>query len=260
VSGESSKFVDPDTARGWLVVFAKAPEAGRVKTRLCPPFDPAVASEFYRAMLWDVLDISARVVRGISWQLVLALHPPDACPALSRMCPPGTLVTAQHGLDLGARMAHMARAAAAAGIDGLVLRGSDSPATPTTLLRQALASTATTDVAFSPDPDGGYNLIALSRFALRRVFGFPHHLFSHSMSHASVLAETRSRAERASLGVELLDPSFDVDRAPDLDRLRVLSGRAAAFCPRTLAQLAELDRDAAQRGHPTTTAGESLPS
>lgn len=241
------------TDLGWLVVFAKAPEVGRVKTRLCPPLTPAGAAEFYRAMLWDVLEASARAVRGTRWQLVLALHPPDACPGISRKCPAGTRVISQHGVDLGARMAHAARAARAAGADAAVLRGSDSPATPQSVLRDAVAKTRTADVALSPDPDGGYSLVALSRTALRRGFGAREHLFSHRMSHASVLAQTRLHAERAALVVKLLEPSFDVDRASDLDRLRALGaagGRAAAQCSRTLAQLDQLDREA---NHPART-------
>ncbi len=225
---------------GWFAVFAKAPQAGFVKTRLCPPLDTGAAAELYRAMLWDTVEESARSVKGTSWRLVLAVHPPDASGSLARAAPAGTKVVAQRGADLGARMSHLARSAAAAGVSALVLRGSDSPTMSRALITTALQSPAEVDVALSPDPDGGYNLAALSARALRRGFAAPHDLFAHPMSTGAVLEETRARARRADLVVRILAESFDVDRSHDLRRLSLLRGEAALRCPRTLACMEEL--------------------
>ena len=89
------------------------------------------------------------------------MAPPEACGRLARRAPPGFRVRAQRGADLGARMERAAAEVAAAGGAPLLLRGSDSPALGAQELRAALAALAEADLALSPDPDGGYNLVAL---------------------------------------------------------------------------------------------------
>lgn len=211
-----------------LVVFAKWPEPGRVKTRLCPPLTAAQAAEFYGAMLDDVLDAMARLAPPLGLACVLAAHPPDALPRFAARAP-GWRVVAQHGADLSARMEHAAASELARGAERVLLRGSDSPALGGEVLEAALAALARSDVALSPDPDGGYNLVALRRFAPG--------LFAHAMSTRTVLEDTRAAARSLGLSSELLAPGFDVDVEADFALLRAEGGRAAALCPRSLAWL-----------------------
>lgn len=211
-----------------LVVFAKWPEPGAVKTRLCPPLTPAQAAEFYGAMLDDVLEAMARVAPPLGLACVLAVHPPEALSKFAARAP-GWRVVAQQGADLSARMEHAAASELARGAERVLLRGSDSPALGGDVLEAALAALARSDLALSPDPDGGYDLIALRRF----VPG----LFAHAMSTHTVLEDTRARARALGLSSELLAPGFDVDTAADFARLRAARSRAAALCPRALAWL-----------------------
>ena len=67
-----------------LVVFAKEPRPGQVKTRLCPPFEPAQAARLYRCMLEDVLAESAKACESVGAALYLSVHPPVAVPALGQ--------------------------------------------------------------------------------------------------------------------------------------------------------------------------------
>jgi rSAM/selenodomain-associated transferase 1 len=194
--------------RGRLVVFAKAPRAGSVKTRLVPPLSPAEAADLYGAMLDDVLDASARAALRSGLDPILAVHPPAAAAELARRVPDAFRVVVQRGADLAQRMAWAVGEAGAAGAWPVVLRGSDSPALAPSAVEAAVAALARDDVAIVPDLDGGYSLIGLRRVAPG--------LFEHPMSTASVCTETCERALALGLRVRLLEPCFDVDRAGDL--------------------------------------------
>lgn len=220
--------------RGLLVVFAKAPRVGEVKTRMTPPLAPAEAAALYACMLDDVLEASAALAGECGLEPVLAVHPAEACAELARRAPRAFRVVAQHGRDLGARMEWAVAEAAAGGIWPVVLRGSDSPTLAAPALRAALAALAEADLALAPDRDGGYQLVALRR----PVRG----LFEHPMSTPSVLEDTRARAEALGLRVRLLAPGFDLDTVEDLRWLaEARRGGLALGCPRTLAMLDDAD-------------------
>lgn len=213
-----------------VIVFAKRPEAGRVKTRLCPPLHPQEAAELYTCMLDDVLEATARTARELGMEAFLAVHPPAACQELGRRAPAPFRAIAQRGDDLAARMEAAAQDVAALGFAPLLLRGSDSPAMDAGLLRQALSLLRSTDLVLSPGPDGGYDLVGLARPAPG--------LFRHPMSTDTVLADTLRNGRTLGLTCELLPPSFDLDVVEDLERLRMTRETGgAADCPRTLAWL-----------------------
>jgi rSAM/selenodomain-associated transferase 1 len=214
--------------RGTLVVFAKWPAAGEVKTRLCPPLTPEAAARCYAAMLDDVLEAMSRAAPPLGLELALAVHPPESL-APFRARAPGWRVFPQRGADLSARMEHAAAQELARRAERVLLRGSDSPALGPELLAAALEALGRCDVALSPDLDGGYNLVALRRFLPG--------LFAHPMSTSRVLEDTRAAARALGLTTELLAPSFDVDTAQDLELLRAARSRAARVCPRTYAWL-----------------------
>jgi rSAM/selenodomain-associated transferase 1 len=216
---------------GALLVFAKEPRPGAVKTRLCPPLTAEQAAALYACMLADVLEASAADAASLELVPFLVVAPADACERLAADAT-GWRVLPQHGPDLGARMERAAADAAALGCAPLLLRGSDSPALETAVLRAALAAVAEVELALSPDPDGGYSLAALRS----AVPG----LFSHPMSTARALEDTLARARALGLRSRLLPPAFDLDVAADFARLAQArrEGRAGR-CPRTLAWLDE---------------------
>ncbi len=224
-------------SRGWLVVLAKAPLPGLVKTRLCPPLAPGEAAELARCMLADVLAESARAARALELEPVLAVDPPRAQPELAVGAPAGFRVVAQRGPDLSARLSHAARQAAAAGAERVLLRGSDCPVLDLATLREALAALERADLSVCPDEDGGYSLVGLGARALGAGLGRGG-LFDHPMSTPSVLEDTLGRAARLGLSAQRLPAGFDLDRFADLERLLALRHRAASHaCPRTLAHL-----------------------
>jgi glycosyltransferase A (GT-A) superfamily protein (DUF2064 family) len=67
---------------GAILVFAKSPEPGRVKTRMTPPLSPVQAAELYGHLLDDVLEATAGFAGELNLQPILAVHPPAACEAM----------------------------------------------------------------------------------------------------------------------------------------------------------------------------------
>lgn len=213
---------------GTLVVFAKDPQPGQVKTRMCPPLSPQRAADFYCEMLADVLDDSVRACEELGLVGVVAVSPSDACAAFAKRVPRGFCVVAQQGPDLGARMGFEVSRALASGSKRVVLRGSDNPALGHEEIAAVYEALALVDVAVSPDLDGGYGAIGL-RVPARDVF-------EHTMSTASVLSETLSRASSLGLSTSTTQGSFDLDSVADLaalagERPRLPMDR----CRRTLA-------------------------
>ena len=211
-----------------LVVFAKWPAPGAVKTRLCPPLTLEQAAACYGAMLDDVLAAMAQHAPPLGLELVLAVHPADALAQFAARAPAWRVI-AQRGADLSARMEHAAASEFARGRERVLLRGSDSPALGAETRRAALAALVRADVALSPDCDGGYNLVALRRFAPG--------LFAHAMSTNTVLEDTRAAAHALGFTCELLAAGFDIDTAADFARLGEARPRAQELCPRTYAWL-----------------------
>ena len=214
--------------RPLLVVFAKRPEPGKVKTRLCPPFTPEQAAEFYRCLLQDVLEAMARVAPPLGLELRLALHPPDAVGEPGVPVPAGFGQVAQRGVDLSERMAHSIDRASAEGYAPILIRGSDSPALDGDTLAAALHALEDADLVLCPDLDGGYNLVG--------VRGPAPGLFAHEMSTGQVLRDTLARAEGLGLRSSLLPAGFDIDTADDLRTFRH-TPQAMRICSRTVGYL-----------------------
>ena len=214
-----------------VVVFAKRPAPGAVKTRMCPPLTPEQAAALYAAMLDDVLATTAAAAAVAGAATWLAVHPPDAAGELAARYP-GFHAVPQCGADLAQRMERAVASAAAAGFARILLRGSDNPALPGAAIAEGLAALGDADLAVGPDRDGGYGWIALR--------GPAPGLFDHPMSTPSVLADTLARAAALGLRVRTLASHFDLDTAADLAWLAAARSRGEAVdCPRTLALLEE---------------------
>ena len=127
-------------SRGWLIVFAKAPRPGLVKTRMSPPLSFEESAALYEAILGDVLVATARFAAQLDLESVVAFHPPEAVGELIAHTPPGYRLHPQRGADLAERMAFAVREAAAAGAERILIRGSDSPGLPLACFEQAAAA------------------------------------------------------------------------------------------------------------------------
>ncbi len=216
-----------------LVVFAKQPRPGFVKTRMSPPLSPEIAAELYREMLLDVLVESARACQELEISGVLTVAPASACAELARLAPKSFCVVPQCGSNLGERMAHEVARAFATGAERVVLRGSDNPALGSEEISALFSLLDRVDVALSPDLDGGYGAVGLRRPSPG--------IFDHAMSTTSVLSETVANVRTTGLTADLGPESFDLDTFEDLRHLASVRGSLPrSRCPRTLAYLDRL--------------------
>ena len=209
--------------------MAKMPEAGEVKTRLCPPLDPAAAAALARCFLLDRLEQLGEVSGG---DLLLAFAPREREAEMRALVPAGTRLVPQAGPDLGARMDRLLTDLLAEGYAGAIAVGTDTPTLPTAYLQRASATlgTAAADVVLGPCEDGGYYLVGLRAPAPALFAAMP-------WSTARVTRETLARVRRLKLRPLLLPTWFDVDRSQDLVRLRGPTPPEAYRPPRTLAFL-----------------------
>jgi len=197
-----------------LILFAKRPVPGRVKTRLSPPLSPEEAAEFYRCMLADILAKTARL-DGV--ERFLYYEPdPEAASFFARFAP-GLSSVPQQGADLGERMATAFGELFAAGFEEIAIIGTDLPDLPVTFIKEAFRQLATdgTDAVFGPSEDGGYYLLAM-RELHGRLFG------DIPWSSGEVLELSLEQGKRAGLGIALLPVWHDVDTAADLLRPELL--------------------------------------
>ncbi|MEE8581130.1 MAG: TIGR04282 family arsenosugar biosynthesis glycosyltransferase [Myxococcota bacterium] len=220
--------------RGAILVFAKAPRSGLVKTRMSPPLSLDEAAELYAHMLDDVLVATAEIAALLDLAPVLVVHPGEACAELADRAPKAYRIIPQRGRDLAERMTWAMAELASGGISPILLRGSDSPVLGEEIVRQAVEALESNDLVLCPDLDGGYNLVGLRSPAAG--------LFDHPMSTETVLEDTLASARTLGLRANLLPPSFDLDTAADLAELARLRGESTALlCPRTIAYLDERD-------------------
>ena len=208
-----------------VTIMAKAPRAGVGKTRLCPPLSPDEAAGLYRCFLLDTID-RIRALEGASVAIAHAAATDraffeDACPEL--------VLVAQHGPDLGTRLANVFDQLFGRGFRAVLAMGADTPTLPGEFLRRALDALADPrlDLALGPTEDGGYYLIGLRAPRPELFEGIP-------WSTSRVFDETMRRARAVTLNVAVLPRWYDVDTIDDLRRLRAsLAGPAGADAPRT---------------------------
>lgn len=196
-----------------ILLFAKEPSPGRVKTRLAPELGRVEAARLYRAFLDDAVRTISRP-GGSSPELWVA--PPSSVPWFSE-CYPGVRVRPQRGRDLGERLRHAFGAAFDEGARRVLVVGSDHPTLPAALLRRGFRALTDADVVLGPSDDGGYYLVAI------RAGAWPSagELFSHvPWSTDRVLEVTLRRGRERHLSCHLLPEWYDVDEPSDLRRLR----------------------------------------
>jgi len=187
-----------------LLIFAKAPIPGQVKTRLIPALGAEGACTLYLKLLRHSLQ------QTIDWPAPRYLYAPKIDhPMLRQLAKEHDLTLRQQvGGDLGIRMAN----ALAEHPDGALLIGSDCPDMNTAAVQQANAALSTHDTAIIPSEDGGYVLIA-QREPNRAPFN------GMQWSHSNVLRHTRQRLQAAEQSLWEGPTLWDLDEPRDLARL-----------------------------------------
>ncbi|GAA2317727.1 DUF2064 domain-containing protein [Nonomuraea roseoviolacea subsp. roseoviolacea] len=183
-----------------ILIIAKEPVAGRVKTRLTPPFSPRQAAALAEAALRD----SLRAVSATpATQRLLAL---DGLPG--GWLPAGFVIIPQRGTSLDERLAAAFSDAHRLRPDPVVLIGMDTPQVTPALLGEAVDALERHDAVYGPAADGGFWLLGLRRPDPALLLGVP-------MSHPETGKLQLDRLDQAGLDVHLLPELTDVDTAAD---------------------------------------------
>ena len=191
-----------------LIVFARAPELGRVKTRLAARLGPHKALAIHRELLAHTLSAVAGMPGVTAWLCVTGNDPGRRMVALARRH--GMRWIAQPEGDLGQRMARALRDRLRGG-GHAVLIGADCPPIDASVIGAAFTALTGHDLVFGPTEDGGYALVGARLDAPAAFQGI-------EWSSARVMDQTRARLAAAHLSWHELPTLWDVDEAPDWRR------------------------------------------
>lgn len=197
-----------------LAVMTKAPQAGRVKTRLTPPLSPEEAAALNTCFLRDTAASISNVSDSGKAQGVGVYTPAGSESAYSGILPGEFILVPQRGDKFGERLLAATDDLLQLGFSAVCLIDSDSPTVPPTAFAKAVEYLAQAEdsVVLGPSDDGGYYLIGLKK---------PHReLFDRiDWSTERVLEQTIAAARAIDMPVHLLPAWYDVDDRATLSRL-----------------------------------------
>jgi len=211
----SARASAPQRGEAALVVFAKAPIPGQVKTRLCPPLTPDEAATVHGSFVIDTLERTRTAVSKfrLSADRYLACAPSSTLTFFKIMEERQAVrLLEQEGEDLGARMHGVFERLFADGYGKVIIVGTDVPALPLTTYQQAIELLGRHDLVLGPALDGGYYLIGLKKPAAALFRDIP-------WSTDRVLALTKENGGALGLTIGQLPEWRDVDTIEDLKTL-----------------------------------------
>ncbi|MCU7833775.1 MAG: TIGR04282 family arsenosugar biosynthesis glycosyltransferase [gamma proteobacterium symbiont of Taylorina sp.] len=202
----SVKFIYSDVL---IIIFAREPQPGKVKTRLIPQLGENAATRLYTSMLEHALttviqsklsslDVCITLESKADYFLSISLHNEFS-------------ISRQAGKDLGERMYHALQTALKQ-YSRVILIGSDCPFINKEVLQQAIAALETSDMVFSPASDGGYVLVGAKNL-IPAVFEEIH------WGSEFVMQQTRKRLSAANISWTELSVQHDIDLIEDLKYL-----------------------------------------
>jgi rSAM/selenodomain-associated transferase 2/rSAM/selenodomain-associated transferase 1 len=195
-----------------VLIMAKAPRPGTVKTRLEPMLGPDGCAALAGRLLRHTVSV-ALAAGGVA--VFTAVDPPDAVTEVASLVPAGVRLLRQQGADLGERLAAATGQVFAAGHRPVVVIGIDAPTLTTGLLARAFGELARGhDVVFGPAHDGGYYLAGLNR-PVPELFALDPDVWGG----CQVLAASLAAARRAGLDAGLLPALCDLDTPADAEAL-----------------------------------------
>lgn len=218
-----------------LVVMAKAPRPGMVKTRLAQSLPVEAVTGLYQCLLDDTMALAC----SLGTVEVAMMCPASDIDELTRLVPGGVGVVAQKGEGLAAGLTSVFAHFAASGRQRVIAFNSDSPHLPPSVLESAFEALSGHDVVVGPTHDGGYYLVG-AKTAHPSLFD------GDGMGTKNALDALLARARGLQLSIGFTDPFYDIDVESDLTQLAAELRLAPGRAPRTAAWLAEWDQAVAQ--------------
>jgi uncharacterized protein len=218
-----------------LVIMAKAPRLGAVKTRLASCLSPTAVIDFYCCLLDDTLALA----RSLGSVEVAIMCPRSDYNQLARLAGHGARVVAQTGEGLAAGLTSVFVHFTKGHERRIIAFNSDSPHLPRSVLEQAFDTLAEHDLVVGPTYDGGYYLVGAKA-------SYPTLFTGGGIGTSTALETLLSRARALDLSAGFADPFYDVDLADDLTRLAAELRLAPERAPRTAGWLRQWQLVAAQ--------------
>ena len=215
-----------------LVIMAKAPRPGTVKTRLVPGLAVDAATDFYCCLLDDTLAL----VHSLGDIEVAIMCPEPDAVDMAKFAGSEATVVAQTGEGLAAGLTSVFAHFPGVHQRRTIAFNSDSPHLPRSVLEDAFETLATHDVVVGPTHDGGYYLVGAKA-------SHPTLFANDGMGTSSALDRLLTRARSLELSVGFADPFYDIDVADDLTRLASELRLAPARAPRTAQWLSGLPKN-----------------
>ena len=218
-----------------LVIMAKAPRPGMVKTRLAQRIPVGAVTELYRCLLDDTLAL-ARSLGNIE---VAIMCPAADAETLTQLGQGAVRVVAQKGEGLAAGLTSVFAHFTAGGYRRVVAFNSDSPNLPASVLASAFETLADHGLVVGPTNDGGYYLVG-AKTAHASLFD------GDGLGTQTALEALLERARKLQLSVGFTDLFYDIDVEGDLTRLAAELRIAPNRAPRTAVWLKEWGRTLAE--------------
>ncbi|KAA3620185.1 MAG: glycosyltransferase [Calditrichaeota bacterium] len=194
-----------------LVVYAKYPEPGKVKTRLAATIGEILAAEVYSRFIHHIFKKHQRADK--KYDFLCAVAPANKLDSFKNtFSGPRTFIPQISKSDLGKRLFDTTQKVQNLGYNKIVIIGTDSPALPMQHIEQAFVALDKGDLALGPTSDGGYYLIGM-REPNQQIFE------SIRWSTEFTLKDTMKAANRTRLKYSLLPEHFDIDEGQDLHYL-----------------------------------------
>lgn len=197
-----------------LAVMTKAPQAGKVKTRLTPPLSPEEAAALNTCFLRDTANAIAKTARTRTARGIAVYTPVGAEAAYAGILPDEFELVPQRGEAFGERLVFATEDLLQIGFSSICLIDSDSPTVPQFAFDEAVDFLSKTEdaVVLGPSDDGGYYLIGLKKLHRFLFEGI-------DWSTERVLEQTIQCAREHNLPIHLLPTWYDVDDRETLNRL-----------------------------------------
>jgi rSAM/selenodomain-associated transferase 1 len=230
--------VRPSPTSRTLVIMAKAPKPGMVKTRLTQSLPLPAVTALYRCLLEDTLALAKSLTHA---QVAVMCPEPDQ-EELAQLVGNTVQVVAQKGQGLAAGLTSVFRHFTVASHQRVVAFNSDSPHLAPSVLESAFEILATQDVVIGPTHDGGYYLVG-AKAAHPALFE------ADGMGTGSAFDRLLGRTKALELSTGFTEPFYDIDVANDLMRLARELQLAPAKAPRTASWFAEWQQAVARLDH-----------
>lgn len=211
-----------------LVIMAKAPRPGMVKTRLSLSLPSPAVTALYRCLLEDTVAL-AKSLNGVE---VAVMCPAPDVEELTRLLGNAVQIVPQTDEGLAAGLTSVFRHFTAAGQQRVIAFNSDSPHLAPSVLHSAFEILAAHDVVIGPTYDGGYYLVG-AKTAHPTLFE------NDGLGTRSALERLLTRTKALELSTHLTEPFYDIDVAGDLLRLAPELELVPSKAPRTAAWFAE---------------------